>query len=107
VYVAPKLVSLLNPFRRVGGGEENMDVVGVEARARGESGICRFGGCEEGGGVIDEGGGGELYFVLLKSRKDVVVSAPNDCDGNDGFPMSIEEVGDMARGIFALPGRSA
>jgi hypothetical protein len=63
----------------VGGGEEKTDVVGVVARARGESGTCRLGGCDEGGGVIDdEEGGGELYFALFKSRADVIVSAPND-----------------------------
>lgn len=53
----------------VGGGEDNRDGVGVVARPYSEFDVCRFGGCEDGGGVIeDDGGGGELYFGRFSSR---------------------------------------
>jgi hypothetical protein len=92
----------------VGGGDEKTEGVGVVARTRGESGIIRFGACDEGGGVIDEeGGGGELYFIRSTCGKDVGLSGAKEFDGDDGLPTIIEDVGDMAWGTSMVEGSIA
>lgn len=89
----PMLDSRFNPFASVGGGEDRMETVGVEARKFGEPPcVCFLGGCDEGGGVMDEdGGGGELYLLFSKSC---------DARGDDGSATSIDVVGERARGML-------
>jgi hypothetical protein len=57
----PLLASVFAPLRTVGGGDESSEGVGV-SRISWTGASTRGAGCEEGGGVIEDGGGGELYL---------------------------------------------
>lgn len=89
---APRLMS----YETVGGGEENMAGVGVVSRSNAELGDRRLGGCDDGGGVMEDGGGGELYFgrsTLLRAGAGKLLVF-KDVGGELGFATSIEVVGD-------------
>lgn len=83
-------------YEPVGGGEENMAGVGVVSRSKAELGDRRFGGCDDGGGVMEDGGGGELYFgrsTLLGAGNGTLLVL-KEAGGELGLATSIEVVGD-------------
>lgn len=89
---APRLMS----YETVGGGEENMAGVGVVSRSKAELGDRRFGGCDDGGGVMEDGGGGELYFgrSTLLGADAGTLFVLKEAGGELGLATSIEVVGD-------------
>lgn len=104
---APRLIS----YETVGGGEENMAGVGVVSWSKAELGDRRFGGCDDGGGVMEEGGGGELYFgrsTLLGADAGTLLVV-KEVGGELGSATSIEVVGDpvVAFAISASDGSAA
>lgn len=85
------------PYETVGGGEENMAGVGVVSRSKVELGDRRFGGCDDGGGVMEDGGGGELYFGLsmLLGADAGTLLVLKEGGGELGLATSIDVVGDL------------
>lgn len=90
-------VPRLMPYEMVGGGEENMAGVGVVSRSKAELGDRRFGGCDDGGGVMEDGGGGELYFGLsmLLGADTGTLLVLKEGGGELGLATSIDVVGDL------------